>query len=135
MIRVHLAGGVIVNPRKEVLLVLNHKTNSWTYPKGHVGDGEDFLDAAKREIKEESGLGGLELVCELPVYERPTRQNPNKIKVMHMFLFRAGDVAAKSDSSEISEIRWVPPDEVSAYFSYPEEADFFNRIRDQIARL
>lgn len=29
---------------------------SWTYPKGHIRQGEDTLTTAKREIFEETGI-------------------------------------------------------------------------------
>jgi ADP-ribose pyrophosphatase YjhB (NUDIX family) len=130
--RVNVAGGVILNGNDEVLLVYNRMTDSWTYPKGHVNENEDFLETAKREIVEEAGLRDLKLVCEFPVYERATRQKKNKVKVMHMFLFMSQNEEAQSNTNDITNIKWVPIDEVVDYFSYPEEVDFFNGIKDKL---
>ena len=49
------AGGIIVNEYKEVVIV-NQNHDSWSLPKGHVEDNETFLETAKREIYEETGL-------------------------------------------------------------------------------
>ena len=132
--RVDVAGGVILNRKNEVLLVYNNLTDSWTYPKGHVNKDEDFLETAKREIIEETNLQNLKLVCELPVYERATRQKKNKIKVMHMFLFMSQDQETQSNTGDITNIKWVPVDEVTKYFSYQEEVDFFNSIKDKLLK-
>lgn len=129
---VDIAGGVIINQKKEVLLVYNHETDSWSYPKGHVKEGEDFLSTAKREIKEETNITELDLVCKLPVYERPTRQKKDTIKVMRMFLFKTKEEGTKSNTNDIADIKWIPIDEVTGYFSYREEVDFFERIKDTI---
>ena len=130
--RVNIAGGVILNRKNDILLVYNRMTDSWTYPKGHVDEGEDFLETAKREIIEEAGLQNLKLVCKLPVYERETRQKKNKIKVMHMFLFMSRNEEVQSNTNDITNNKWVPIDEVINYFSYPEEVDFFNSIKDKL---
>ena len=52
------AGGVVLNKKGEVLIV-NQYGNSWSLPKGHIEEGEEILEAAKREIYEESGIKNL----------------------------------------------------------------------------
>src|SRR3954465_6104457 len=52
------ASGAVVfrrTPRGVRLLVLR-AYNNWDFPKGLVESGEDMLSAAKREVKEETGL-------------------------------------------------------------------------------
>jgi diadenosine hexaphosphate hydrolase (ATP-forming) len=134
VLRVNIAGGVILNSERKVLLVYNEYTDSWTYPKGHVKPGEDIFEAAKREIREEANmdLSDLEYVCKLPVYERGTRQQKNKIKVMHMFLFRTSNSRVESNTTDITELKWVSIDEAVGYFSYDEEKKFFESIKGRL---
>jgi 8-oxo-dGTP pyrophosphatase MutT (NUDIX family) len=49
--------GVIVfhRPSRRILLLLK-ANGKWDLPKGHVEPGEKFIDAAKRECWEETGL-------------------------------------------------------------------------------
>ena len=42
-------------------LILHHK-NYWNFPKGGVENGETDMTAARREIKEETGLSGLSFI-------------------------------------------------------------------------
>src|SRR5256885_8335085 len=74
MLRTRTAGGVVVNAAGEILVVSQRGT-SWSLPKGHIDPGEDALEAAKREIWEESGVSELELVRELGTYERQDRKS------------------------------------------------------------
>ena len=55
------AGAVIFHRDKAgkiEYLILRHK-NYWNFPKGGVESGETDLEAARREIKEETGLDGV----------------------------------------------------------------------------
>ncbi|MBU4283620.1 MAG: NUDIX hydrolase [Nanoarchaeota archaeon] len=50
----------IMNNKKEILIQRkreNHiKLNRWEIPSGHVGSKESYEEAAKRELKEETGI-------------------------------------------------------------------------------
>ncbi|MBS4536680.1 NUDIX domain-containing protein [Clostridium sp. D2Q-14] len=50
--------GIVVaklNLQKILVLILNCD-DEWVFPKGHVELGESWIDAACREVKEESGV-------------------------------------------------------------------------------
>ena len=49
------AGGVVFNVTGKVLLI-REKNGSWVFPKGHLDPGEDYLEAAVREVEEEAGV-------------------------------------------------------------------------------
>ena len=63
------AGGIILNSNFEVLVVSQHG-RSWSLPKGHLEDNESLLDAAYREIEEETGLTDLSYINYLGCYTR-----------------------------------------------------------------
>ena len=49
------AGGVLINSENKVYLINKVERNEWSLPKGKVEDGETYLQAALREVKEETG--------------------------------------------------------------------------------
>lgn len=63
------AGGIILNSKGEIILV-KQSGNVWSFPKGHIEKDENTLEAAKREIFEETGLTRFELARELGRYKR-----------------------------------------------------------------
>ena len=44
---------------------IDNPTNSWQMPQGGVNQNENFLEAAKRELEEETGIKKVELIKEL----------------------------------------------------------------------
>lgn len=49
------AGGVVFD-EDGLVLMLRHVSGAWVFPKGHVESGETELQAAIREVEEESGV-------------------------------------------------------------------------------
>ena len=49
------AGGVVFNKEGKVL-ILKHKNINWVFPKGHIEKTETKIEAAIREVEEESGV-------------------------------------------------------------------------------
>lgn len=43
-------------------LILHYESGHWDFPKGHIEKGEDEIEAARRELKEETGIEDIELL-------------------------------------------------------------------------
>ena len=54
---VRAAGGIVSAPDGRMLLIL--RNGRWDLPKGKVEPGETLLQAALREVQEETGIHGL----------------------------------------------------------------------------
>jgi 8-oxo-dGTP pyrophosphatase MutT (NUDIX family) len=83
------AGGVVVRAERGepvVALTREKRYKGPVLPKGGVEPGEDFLQAARREIEEESGLHRLVLIEPLGILERLT-YDKQKWATTHFFLF------------------------------------------------
>ena len=123
------AGGVVVNAAGEILVVSQRGT-SWSLPKGHIDAGETALEAAMREIWEESGVSELELVRELGTYERHKigvdgGDDRSEMKTITMFLFRTTQMALGPRDRENPEARWVAPAEVAGLLTHRKDREFF----------
>ena len=46
---------------------IDNPANSWQMPQGGVDENEDFLQAAKRELEEETSIRTVEVIKELNV--------------------------------------------------------------------
>lgn len=127
MLRSEAAGGVVVDPHGRVVVV-RQRARTWSLPKGHVEDGEDVLDAARREIHEECGLTDLELVRELGSYSRPGfRYGLPERKTITLFLFRSPEATLAPLDPANPEARWVDAESVASTLSNPVDGRFFRR--------
>ncbi len=130
------AGGVVLNKIGRVLVVSQRGT-SWSLPKGHIDPGEDKLQAAIREIAEESGILRLTLVKELGSYSRykigpgGVKEDKSELKVIHMFLFNTDESKLQPTDPHNPEARWVHIDDVEGLLTHPKDKLFFKTARSQ----
>lgn len=123
------AGGIVLNLKGEVLVVSQHNL-SWSLPKGHVEEDEDILDAAKREIYEESGVKDLTLIKPLETYQRykialDGGEDKTQLKIMKMFLFTTKTMDLKPIDPHNPEARWVNKENVADLLTHPKDKEFF----------
>jgi len=131
------AGGVVTN-QDGMVLVVNQRGSSWSLPKGHVDPGEEPLDAAIREIREESGIVDLQWGHALGAYGRykigkNTGEDKSEWKVLLFFLFKTNRSELKPQDPQNPEARWVHPDKAEALLTHPKDKAFYKSIRSQIS--
>lgn len=87
--------------------------NTWDQSAaGHVEKGETYLDAAKRELKEELGVIGLNLIEVIKFY---CEENYKNIHIKeHNVLYKAKYLGDKMNinKDEAKEGRWFHPKEI-----------------------
>ncbi len=128
------AGGVVV--RNNLILVVNQKGTSWSLPKGHI-EGENKLQAAKREIYEESGVTNLKLIGELGSYQRykigyDEKEDKTEFKTIYMFLFHTDQEVLKPVDPENPEAKWIHKEKVADLLTHPKDKEFFLSVIDKI---
>jgi 8-oxo-dGTP pyrophosphatase MutT (NUDIX family) len=105
------AGGVVVRGQEVVVIVPTRRASDGTrvvaLPKGHIDPGETTLQAAEREVLEETGIVA-EPVCELGEarywYRRDGRTIPKSVS-FYLFSYLSGDTSEHDD--EVEEARWI----------------------------
>ena len=136
MKRTKTAGGIVLN-KKGLVLVVSQNGNSWSLPKGHIDEGENKLQAAIREIYEESGISELELIKELGSYDRykislDGGDDKSELKQIFMFLFKTNQEVLKPIDPENPEARWVEKEKVAELLTHTKDKEFFLSVMNKI---
>lgn len=132
----HSAGGVVLNPKGEVLIV-RQRDGSWSLPKGHIQEGEDTKAAAIREIGEEAGIHDATLVKILGSYSRYSladtgMEDTSKLKRITFYLFVTRETDLRPADPRNPEAKWVPKTEVAALLTHPKDQEFFRNALPEL---
>ena len=92
-------------------------------PKGHVDPGESPIQAAEREVREETGLVA-EPVCELGESRYWYRRDGRTIgKTVSLFLFNYLEGSTEDHDDEVEEVRWLSLEEAESALSHTAERE------------
>jgi len=127
--QVRAAGGVLLREGSsgpEVAVIHRPKYEDWSLPKGKLDDGEDFEQAALREVKEETGMEA-ELGPELSSVSYRDRKGRTKIVRYWLMRVAGGEF---EPGSEVDELRWLDPEGARELLSYQHDAEL---VREAVA--
>lgn len=107
-----IVGGVVEKDDKYLLVQEAQEKcrGKWNIPAGHLDPNETIFDAAKREVKEESGFD-VELtgVCQIG-----NQKLENGVFVSVVFATKVIGGNIKFDPNELLDVRWFTYEEIVA---------------------
>ncbi|MFL5871554.1 MAG: NUDIX hydrolase [Solirubrobacterales bacterium] len=127
---VRAAGGLVwrrVDGEPQVAVVHRPRYDDWSLPKGKLAPGEDWLDAALREVEEETGLR-----CEAGEELEPSRYRDRKGRDKLVRWWSMRPVAGRFEpNDEVDELRWLTPSEAAATLEYDHDRRLVERLGDR----
>jgi putative (di)nucleoside polyphosphate hydrolase len=115
-------GIVVLNKDNKVFVAkrIDNPKNFWQMPQGGVDAGESYIDAAYRELKEETSIENVELIKELEgliTYKLPARllgiiwkgkfKGQQQKWFLMKFLGTDNEINIKTKNPEFLEWKWI----------------------------
>lgn len=130
------AGAVLVDPaNREILLIHQAADDRWCFPKGHVEPGETALEAARREVAEETGLTAFSLAEELDAVTYRYYDPVRRVSVVKTSIYYVGE-APRSElqlESGFDRARWAPSASAIRLLKYENERELVRRLENRRA--
>ena len=142
-------GIILLNHENKVFVGkrIDNPANSWQMPQGGVDKNEDFLQAAKRELKEETGVRTVKVIKELNewfTYDLPKnllgklwkgkyRGQKQKWFIMK-FLGKKNEINIKTENPEFLDWKWIEISklpEIAVTF----KAKVYKKLKDELESL
>lgn len=110
------------------LLIKNRRSANWSFPKGHIEDGESLKQTAKREVLEETGIH-LDIFPGFMSKSQYTIQNKIQ-KTVFIFVGTTKDEQTKIQHEEIEDYIWLPFDGAYKYLKFENDKAILKEARD-----
>ena len=93
----------------------------WSLPKGHIEQGETAEQTAIREVAEETGIEGKVLAALGSIDYWFVTEGRRVHKTVHHYLLRFSSGELSDDDVEVTEVAWVPVNELPRRLAYADE--------------
>lgn len=130
------SGGVVVFGN--AILLLRKYNGDWVLPKGRVEANETLIDAARREVKEETGVKTevIKYLGEIHyTYKSAWNDNGRVHKIVHWYMMKSTDLNAKPQKEEgFVEAKYIHVDRVLDLLKYDDERQIVKIVVDSLKK-
>ena len=110
------------------LLIKNKRSIHWSFPKGHVEEGESDEDTALREVFEESGLH-IEIIPGFKTTSEYLIQGRVE-KTVNIYVAKTEDTNTTIQEEEIEDYAWLPYEQAMKRLKFENDKKILTEARD-----
>jgi 8-oxo-dGTP diphosphatase len=117
------AGGLILRDGR-IAVVHRPRYDDWSLPKGKLDEGEDFEQAALREVEEETGL---RCAIEGHIGDASYIDHKDRPKLVRYYRMQAGP-GEFEPNDEVDELEWLEPSEAADKLTYEFDRELVAKL-------
>lgn len=117
----------------EILLIKHVKSGYWSFPKGHMEEGETEVETAEREILEETAI---EVFID-DGFRETVNFSPRRdtFKEVVYFVAKAKNYNFEPQKDEIAEIKWVEIGQAQSFLTFDNDKMIVSKAKAFIALM
>ena len=142
-------GIVVLNNENKVFVAkrIDNKKNFWQMPQGGVDEGEDFYDAAIRELEEETSIKSVSLIKKIDgllTYHLPKEllgiiwkgKFKGQKQQWYIMRFKGDDkeINIRTKHPEFLEWKWVDPDKITELV-VKFKLHIYEKIQEEVKKI
>jgi 8-oxo-dGTP pyrophosphatase MutT (NUDIX family) len=123
------AGGVLVRTEGNaplIAVIYRSRYKEWALPKGKLEPGEGPLQAALREVREETGFDA----SPIRFLGKTSYSFGSKPKTVLFWIMRPEGPSGFTPSEEVERVEWLPIEEAIQRLDHDEERALVRRLRE-----
>ena len=142
-----------INGKWKVLLVEHKKLNRWVIPGGHIEPNESPIEAAKREVLEETSINQLNFIsflhkihsdfydsswslppeyCYIETIPKSKKEDKHK-HIDFLFIAISQNTTIKENTIETTGIKWFSSEELDDIAIFPMTKHFAKQIIEKLS--
>ena len=122
--------GCIIIKDDKVLLVYEKDRNFWGFPKGHMEKGENEIETALREVKEEVGLDVEIDENKRYIQNYIIRDEIDKTSVYYIAFPKNGEI--QKQESEIEDVKWCDYEEAINTLTFENSKEILKKAIEDL---
>ena len=142
--------GIILLNRENKVFVgkrIDNPENFWQMPQGGIDENETYLEAAKRELEEETGIKSVRLIKELDkwleydlpenllgkIWKGKYRGQKQKWYIMK-FLGENDEINIKTKKPEFLDWKWIDPS-LLPYIAVNFKVNLYKKLKEELISI
>ena len=122
-------GCILVNKNNQIALVYRDYRNDYSFPKGHVEEGESLVECAIRETEEEIKRK-VKLISEEEICFEKYSSFEGEVVVHYYLGIDDGD--SDNTSEEVHDLIWCDIDSIYDKLTHESTKNMFLEVKDKI---
>ena len=125
------AGTILIN-KHDIGLIYRSNHDDYSFPKGHVEEGETTLECAIRETNEETKRD-IVVLDDKPIYVENYKDSKGNDCNCEYFLAKDNGTSDNT-STDTHDLIWTDFDKVSSVLSYDSLRKLWSEIKDKVEK-